>query len=181
MPPRLSVVQWALLYHTFQTSEQLSDSASAQSTKHKTTGTKNRSIETSHKQKALVRVCTWAGVRERSFEGANRRKECVPCTLLSHRVQQTRLDVHHTLARVQTGRQNTAGDNENDTLGKGHRADVRRPMLHGTGSVKAGNACPRTKTGDFKNGKSTTRIQNRGPLKVANKATGHTSQPESPV
>ena len=101
-----------------------------------------RSIQTSYKQKARVRVHTWARGRGRSFEGANRRKECAPYTLLSHRVQQTRLDVDRTLARVPTVRQNTAYDNDNDTLGNGHRADVRRPMPHGTGSVKAGNACP---------------------------------------
>ena len=88
----------------------------------------------------------WARGRVRSFGGMNRRKECVPCTLPSHRVQQTRLDVHCTLARVPTVCQNTADDNDNDTLGKGHRPDVRGPMLHGTGSVKAGNACPKAHT-----------------------------------
>ena len=31
-------------------------------------------------------------------------------------------------------------DNNNDTLGKGHRADVRRAEPHGAGSVEAGNA-----------------------------------------
>ena len=46
------------------------------------------------------------------------------------------------LARVPIVRQNTADDNDNDTLGNDHRADVRRPVPHGTGSVKAGNACP---------------------------------------
>ena len=55
--------------------------------------------------------------------------------------QQPRLDVHRTLARVPTVRQNTADDSDNDTLGNCHRADVRRPTPHGTGSVKAGNAC----------------------------------------
>ena len=55
---------------------------------------KNRSIQTSHEQNGRVRVHTWARGRERSFEGTNRRKECVPDALLSHRVQQTRLDVH---------------------------------------------------------------------------------------
>ena len=113
--------------------------------------------------------------------GTNRRKECVPNTLLSYRVQQTRLDVHRTLARVPTVRQNTQDDNDNETRRNGHRADVRRPMRHGTGSVKAGNACSLNKNWRLQNGKSTTRFQNHDPLKVANKATGHTTQPESPV
>ena len=55
------------------------------------------------------------------------------------------MDVHRALARVPTVRQNTADDNDNDTLGNGHRADVRRPMPHGTGSVKVGNACLKQK------------------------------------
>ena len=69
--------------------------------------------------------------------------------------------MHCTLARVPTVRQNTADDNDNDTLRNGHRADVRRPMLHGTGSVKADNACPSDKNWRLLNGKSTTRIQKR--------------------
>ena len=97
-------------------------------------------------KKTRVRVHMWARGRVRSFGGMNRRKECVPCTLPSYRVQQTRLDVHCTLARVPTVCQNTADDNDNDTLGKGHRPDVRGPMLHGTGSVKAGNECPKAHT-----------------------------------
>ena len=52
-------------------------------------------------------------------------------------------------------------------------------MPHGTGSVKAGNACPSNKNWRVQDGKSTTRIQNHEPHRVANKATGHTSQPES--
>ena len=85
---------------------------------------------------------TWARGRELSFEGANRRKECVPFSFLSYRVQQTRLDVHRTLARVPTARQNTADDNDNDTLGSGHRADVKRPTPHSTGSVKSRQRMP---------------------------------------
>ena len=54
-------------------------------------------------------------------------------------------------------------------------------MPHGTGSVKAGNARPSNKNWRLQNGKSTTRIPNHEPLKVANKATGHTIQPESLV
>ena len=115
-----------------------------------------------------LKYCDSVGVSVRSKP--KRRKECVPYTLLSHRVQQTRLDVHRTLARVPTVRQNTADDNDNDTLGNGHRADVRRPLSHGTGSVKAGNACPSNRNWRLHNGKSTTRIQNHEPLKVANKA-----------
>ena len=64
------------------------------------------------------------------IEGMNRRKECVPYALLSYHMQQTRLDVHRTLARVPTVCRNTADDNDNDTLGNGHRADVRRPTTH---------------------------------------------------
>ena len=56
--------------------------------KAQTTGKKNRSIQTTHNQKARVRVHTWARGRERSFEGANRRKECVPKTLLSYSVRE---------------------------------------------------------------------------------------------
>ena len=42
-----------------------------------------------------------------------------------------------------TVRENTADDNDNDTLGKGHRANVAGSTHHGTGSAKAGNACPK--------------------------------------
>ena len=56
-----------------------------------------------------------------------------------------------------------------------------RAPYPGTGSVKAGNACSSNKNWRLQNGKSTTRIPNHDPLKVANKATGHTTQPESPM
>ena len=125
------------------------------------------------------------------------------------RVQQTRLDVHRTLARVPTVRQNTADDNANDTLGNGHRSDVRRPMLRGRVPSKQATHALRTKTGEFKMEsqrqesqtmnhlksrtkppdtrsnlshwcKSMTRTENHVPLIIANTTTGHATRPPDP-
>ena len=107
-------------------------------------------------------------------KGANRRKECVPYTPLSYRVQQTRLDVHRTLARVPTARQNTADDNDNDTLGElssSRRQETHAPW-HGFRQKQATHAL-RTKTRDFK------MESQRQETKTMNNLTSRTKPPDT--
>ena len=150
-----------------------------------TTEKKNRRNQTGHKQRARVRVHTWARGRSRSFDGANRWKEC---TL-------------HTACNTH-GRTCT----DNDTLVNGHRADVRRPEPQARVPSKQATRAPRTKTGDFKMDnqrqepqtmnhlksrtkppdtrpnlnhrcKSMSRTENHVPVIIANTTTGHATRP----
>ena len=179
MPLRLSVVKRALLNHTFQTSEQLPDSVSAPSTNHKPQGRRTEVFRQTTKQKASVRVHTWACGRERSFEErtdgksvsrvhtlrAARNKHDWTCTVPWHVFQRCVRTLQMTMTTTHLGMviEQTSGD---------PCAMARVPSKQATHN-------PRTKTRDFKMESQRQKIPNHEPLKVANKATGHTSQPES--
>ena len=146
--------------------------------------TNNREEELNYSDKpqteARVRMHTWARGRERSKGRTDGKSVCrvrffhtacskhdwtcsVPWHVFQLRV--TTLQVTMTTTHMGVLIEQTSGD----------------PCAMARGSVKAGNACPSNKNLRLQNGKSTTRIPNHEQLKVLNKATAHTTQPESPV
>ena len=88
----------------------------------------HKTKHTKKEQKARFNMFLFAHSHMRTrFGGMNRRKERVPYAHPSCYAQQTQMDVHCTLARVPVVCQNTADDDDNDTLRSCHRADVRGP------------------------------------------------------
>ena len=75
---------------------------------------------------------------------------CAVYTLLSYRVQQTRQDVHRTLARVSTVRQNTADNMTTTHLGIVIEQTSGDPCPMARVPSQQATHAPRTKTGDFK-------------------------------
>ena len=140
--------------------------------------TNNMEEEPKYSYRKPAFECTRGRVGAHATEGANRRKECVPYTLLSYRVRQTRLDVHPW--RVFQLRIRTLPMTMPTThLGMVIEQTSGEPCPIARVPSKQAMHAPRTETREFK--MESQRQQSKAMNHLANKASGHTTQPESPV
>ena len=109
MPLRLSMVQRALLYNTFQTSEQLPDSGSAPATEHKQQGRRTEVFRQATNRKPAFE-CTRG--RERSFYHTACNKHDWSCTVRWHVFQLCVRTLQMTVATTHLGIviEQTSGD-----------------------------------------------------------------------